>query len=218
MQEGDKVKMVSLSSLNINVDFGSGDGKYAQLTWGIRNGYPRLTVFTDSGGDKNVKFDYDSMITAPFDYISMGVMVDQFVLLIDAPNGTKSQIGCYNPKFVDGQKTNEIALQATVEIGKDAAGVMYIAVLATGKKRVKFDIKPKDNSKWHKFYKGDDLITDPGELSKIYARSYIEQARRLLTHHMILDTSKETVKEQKPYTDAPANNVGGSDSDLIALM
>jgi len=219
MQKGDHVKMVSLSSLSINVDYGNGDGKYGQLTWSIRNGYPRLVVFTDSSKEKTANFDYNSMIVAPFDYITMGTLIDQFILLINGENGVRQQIKCYNSKFENGQKTNEITLQATVEIGKDNNGIMYIAVVADGKKKIKFEIKPKDNSKWHKYYQGDDLIVDAGVISRIYARSYIEQAKRLLAHHMIIDTSKEKITEQKPYTNAPVNNTAGSTADeLTALM
>jgi len=206
MQPVDQVRTVSFSSLNVNVDLGKGDGKYGQLTWSVRNGYPRIVVFTDSSREKTEKFDYNTMVTASFDYVTIITAIDIFAALIESPNNTKRQIQCYNSKFENGQKTNDIILQSTVELGKDADGIMYIAVIAEGKRKIKFDIKPKDNSKWTKYLDGDGQPLDHSSVSKIYAKSYIEQARRLIQHQMKLDTSKEKIKEQKPYTNAPANN------------
>jgi len=215
----DNIKMVSLSSLTINKSLD--EAKYAQLTWSIRSGYPRLVVFTDKSKVRdNKEFDYNSMIIAPFDYTTMETLFNIADEIISGEKGINKQIACYNTKFVDGARTNEVVLQATVEVGQDDNGVIYMGVLSDGKKKVRFDIKPKDDGKWHKYYIKGDLVTDQGVISRIYAKAYFAQARRLMGHYMVADTVKSKAIERKAPTlnEAPSKSIDTSsvsDDDLF---
>lgn len=190
---------VTFSSLTINKVLD--EEKYAQLQFSSRAGYPRLVVFTDKDRQRSEKpFDRNSMVVAPFDYTSMASLFDMADLVIAGDNGKARQIGCYNTKWVNGERTNEVTLVATVEIGKTEEGVIYMGVLAEGKKKVKFDLEPKDNSRWHKYYVNGELVADKGAKSKIFAKAYFDQARRLINHQMIIDTTNSKPLEARVPT------------------
>lgn len=179
---------VTFSSLNINKTLD--EEKYAQLQFGARAGYPRIMVFLDKDRKRSDKpFNRDSLIIAPFDYTTMGTLFDMANSIIDGPNNKAKQIGCFNTKWVNNERTNDVVLVATVEIGKSEEGIVYIGVLADGKKKVKFDLVPKDNNRWHKYYENGELITDKDKLSAIFARAYFAQARRLIEHRMKIETT-----------------------------
>jgi len=179
---------VTFSSLTLNRILD--EEKYAQLQFGARAGYPRIIVFLDKDRKRSDKpFNRDSMIIAPFDYLAMGPLFDMADSIVEGPNGKAKQVGCFNSKWVNNERTNDVILVATVEIGKSEEGVVYIGVLSEGKKKVKFDILPKDNSRWHKYYENGELIVDKGKLSKLYAKAYFKQARRLVNGRMLIDTT-----------------------------
>ena len=46
---------------------------YAMLQWSVRERYPRITVFLSSIKGTNGAVNYDNMITAPFDYITLSL-------------------------------------------------------------------------------------------------------------------------------------------------
>jgi hypothetical protein len=201
--------MVSFSSLTINKDLG--EGKYGQLTWSIRNGYPRITVFTDKSKVRdNDKFDYNTLIIAPFDYANMLVLLNKAEEVIDGPKDKSKQVACYDTKFQDGVRTNEVYLKATVEIGKDSDGVIYMAVLSDGKKKIKFIITPKDDSKWHKFSENGDVVLDKGIISATYAKAYFAQAKRLIEHRLLKDTIRVRDIEPKKVPTMSGGNSGGN--------
>ena len=208
------IKMVNFSSLNLNKDLG--DGKYAQFTVSVRGGFPRLVAFTDKSKVRDdKKFDYNTMIIAPFDYTSFFTFLNTADEIIMGEKGVNKQIACYNTKFEDGQRTNDVVLQATVEIGQDPDGIIYLGVLAEGKKKVKFEISPKDSGKWHKYYVNGELVTDRGVNSRIFAKAYFAQLRRLVEHTLVADTIKSKSIERKVSTLADTSTKETIDTSSI---
>jgi len=141
----------------------------ASLTWGVRMGYPRVTVFTSN--DESISI-YDRMITAPFDSETFMMFVNMLKSVTTLKRGEKLKMDCLNYKYRDGAKTNEIYTQATVIIGKDEDGVNYIAVIEEKKKKVKFEFLP---GKFHRFYNSDGTEnTDKSLLSDSFTLAYAD--------------------------------------------
>lgn len=172
------------------------DGKYGTLSWSIRKGYPRITVYTENYEDKTKRdeFSFDKLITAPMDGVIVGMVISNLKLAYAATKEFKASVKCFNTKFVNNEPTNEVILQATIIIGKDKEGVVYLAAIEDGKKKLKFKLLP--NPKWHKFYNdAGDEITDQATLSVLYAKAYTGLLETLMNTHLAGDAK---IKYQLP--------------------
>lgn len=169
------VKFIQFAALNIQKDIMDEDKKdKAQLQWSSRMGYPRITVFTtDKMQDDNGKFDYSKMVKAPFDFVTLDIFMQRFKTVLETKEEVKFVIDCFNNKFVNNERTNELELVAKVTVGRDSDGVVYLAVTEDNKKKIKFELMP---SKYFKIYdKDNDPITDKRILSNLYARAYYKR-------------------------------------------
>lgn len=185
--EKQEVKIVKFAPLTLgktvqNETDGSEDRP--TLRWSMRAGYPRVTVFTSKNlmteGDK---MDYNKMIIAPFDIISLNLFLQLSKEVLD--NKEKSsyrEVNCLNNKFENGERTNEKYVQATVRIGIYKDGIAYIVVMASDKPKIKFDILPPE---WFEFKdENGDIITHPSKLSREYAKVYLNTLEKLLDSEM----------------------------------
>ena len=178
-----KVKMVKFAPLTLGkdvIDEKTQEKDRPTVRWSMRGNYPRATVFTSSNlQDKEGKFDYNKMIIAPFDILTIQLFINQVKELLDKKEKSSyKEINCLNTKFKDGERTNEKFVQATVRVGIDKDGVAYLVVMAEGKPKIKFDILPPE---WFEFKDDNgDIITHPSKLSREYAKVYIRTLELLL--------------------------------------
>lgn len=194
----DTIRKVSLTALTMSKDLS--EDKYAQLLFSIRAGYPRITVYTEKNKKRqdNDTFDYNKIINAPLDYLTAAKLYSYAMDVIDnGDNGTNRQIVCYNVKYVDGVRTNEVYIQATIEIGKDKDGIIYLAVLADGKPKIKFDILPRDNGKWHKSIVNGNPVVDKNVISCETAKVYFDHFKYVVDKYAAIDTVKVTELSKK---------------------
>lgn len=208
-----KVKLVKFAILTLRKNYEDESNDYGLLQWSIRNGYPRISIFTTSKKSDHTGFDYGTLITAPFDYITLGVLFDKFKEIIDSPVDTKYVINCYNAEFKNGEKTGKDILQSRVVIGKDKSGIIYISVVEEEKKKIKFDLLPSD--RWFKFFDNTGAeITDKAELSKVYAKSYLRTLIKLMESELLKDSTNEVSLETKAkpmYVNAPKKDTNNDD-------
>ena len=179
------VKIVSFVPLTLYTDTNDDDG-YATLSWSIRKGYPRITVYTDNSRKKSKEFSFDHLITAPMDAVIVNVVIDNLGKVIKSDKEIKLATKCYNVKYVNNEKTDDIYLQATIIIGKDKDGVIYMTAVEDGKRKVKFKLLPRE--KWHKFINaGGNEVTDKSELSVLFATAYHKRLKSLMDKHLADD-------------------------------
>jgi len=201
-----KVKIISFSPVALHQDT-TGTG-YASLTWSIRMGYPRVTVYTDNDTAVRKGFNYDSLIIAPFNSVMVNVFLGNMKKAIDSKEPISNSIDCYNIKYVDGVKTNDVILQATATCGRDSDGVIYMSVTAKDRMEVKFKLLP--NTKWHKMKDSSgNIITDKSALSNMYAIGYVARLKSLMDKYL---ADESTIK----YTDSkgaslPTSSTSSSD-------
>lgn len=215
---------VAFSSLTMNQS--TDDDHYAQLNIGVRGGYPRITVFLQKTKKfSDTPFNKANMIVAPFDFLSIGSMLGMALDVVKGEPGKSKQVACKNTKWVNGEKTNELEVTGTVEIGKTEDGVIYWGLLREGKQKVKFDFLPKDGGTWHQFFNNGSKM-DSGALSVLYATAYFNQAKRLLEHRMSIDatnitelqTQTPTFNSKKPTQSTPTKSVDTTSLDETDLF
>ncbi len=212
-----QVKFIKLAPLSLRKDYddNAGEKDYGTLSWGIRAGYPRIMVYTSNGKKKapDAKFDYNSFITAPFDYVTFGILMERFDKVISNPTEVNYTIDCFNNTFENGVRTDNLYLQAKVHIGRDKEGVIYIAAIEENKRKLKFYFMPSD--KYFIIYdKDSNIVTDKSVLSSLYARSYYDLLKLVMGKEAYTDIVKQNpvvtaVKVAEPIATntTTANNI-----------
>jgi len=208
------VSMVRFTPINLRSNY---DDTFASLVWAVRMGYPRVTVFLDN--DKfGAKTDYSKQIKATFDQLRLNVFLTSFGKIIDGENDKEIGVKCYNNVYSQGVRTDNIELQATVFAGKDKDGVIYMKVVESGKREVKFELMM--SGKYIKLVKPDGQdLEDKAKLSKMYATEYLRALRLLLDDEFKKQVKSVNVKAAggAPQQKAPSAPTVGIDSgdDLI---
>lgn len=199
-----EVEIAKFTSLSIRKQVGETERDTALLMWSTRKGYPRISVYTHPS-IKNEKggMDYSKIITAPFDYITLGILFSYLDAAIKTDGEYQQVIECLNVKYVDGVKTTKVYTQAKVMVGKDTNGIIYISAIEEGKTKIKFELLP---TRWFKFYKTNSAeeLTDKKVLSKSYALSYLECLRKLFADRMVTEVTS-VIKLGNEETIAQAN-------------
>lgn len=169
-----EISYLTISQLNIKRPLPNDD--YSMLTWGLRDTYPRIKVYLT----KNVKkedgtTDYAKVIIAPFTFPVLYTFIDTLESLINDETPVVTKLTCFNNKFVDDKRTDEIVVQAEIKLAKSDQGVINIGIkLPTGWMYFPLEV----DTTWHKFYdKNDNEITDKKILSALYAKAYVKLLR-----------------------------------------
>jgi len=173
--------IINFASLSLTTDLEN--DKYATLSWSIRNGYPRASVYFNNSRKERLAFSYDNLITSPFTQVMIYTVIDKIKDVIKAEKGTKTSVKCFNTKYSNNGPTDEIYLQSTFVIGKDKDGCVYLAAVAEGKPKIKFILQT--NSKWFKVNDNDNNeITDQAELSVMAAKAYVARLEAGMNKHL----------------------------------
>ena len=196
-------KSIRFIPLNLFSEYTKEDGTkdYGLMSWSIKNGYPRVSVNTT--GVRSESIDYTKLITAPFDYINLLTALDDFKDVINSEKDCIRRVDCLNNKFVDGKRTDEIYVQATVYFIKDKEGVIYISVIEQGKQKLKFKVAAKG---YVRFYDAQgNVIDNEGEKSKRFALKYLEVLKLLMEDELKIDAKYQSIKNNNSSVVKPSN-------------
>lgn len=149
------------------------DNVLGSLVWGIRKSYPRITQYVNTTEDTPLVY------IAPMNSILVESVLLTMCEVYSGEHDNIKKIACYNIEYVDDKKTDNVVLQATINIEKDTAGINYLYLTVKDKPVVKFKLMP--DLRWHKFLnRNNEEITDVGVLSSLYARAYMHRVRSSL--------------------------------------
>ena len=196
-------KSIRFIPLNLLSEYTKEDGTkdYGLMSWSIKNGYPRVSVNTT--GVRSESIDYTKLITAPFDYINLLTALDDFKDVINSEKDCIRRVDCLNNKFVDGKRTDEIYVQATVYFIKDKEGVIYISVIEQGKQKLKFKVAAKG---YVRFYDTQgNVIDNEGEKSKRFALKYLDVLKMLMEDELKIDAKYQSIKNNNSSVVKPSN-------------
>lgn len=139
----------------------------AKLKFGIYRNNPRVTVYTNEPNDANNNY---GMITAALDPVAFSSMMEILKELTEksGANNVKYKIDSLTLTPGEPGQKRETKLVASVLIGKDEEGVIWITVVADGRPKFKFEF---GDFKFHKFYRPDGSQMSKTELSGIAAKA-----------------------------------------------
>lgn len=183
-----KVARVKFAPLTLKHNIADSND-YATLVWTSlsqdnKGSYPRVTVFTSNAKQEGTGVDYNSMISAQLSHISLYTLSSLLEEVVSTPSECKFQLQYYNNNYVNNVRTDEIGLQSTVVVGKDKDNLLYMAVIADGKKKIKFNFGFSD---WHKILVNGESAMSPAEQSSRAANSYVKLLENLYGEQLVAD-------------------------------
>lgn len=167
-----KPRIMDLNRFTMFADVPGVENQKAKLSWGIRDGSARVTVFVFNTAAKR-----NEVISAPLGTETFLVFCDMFEKIIDASPGSKSKIDCYmGIRDAGGKLTGEKKLIGEFWFGVDNEGLIWVSLVDADKPRIKFTFKMWD---YHKILKTDGTPLTDVEASKAVARTTIRALREV---------------------------------------
>ena len=191
-------KFIRFAPMTLRKDYDADDSSkdYANLTWSIRNGYPRITVYTTNKALSTGATDFTKVIIAPFDYITLMDILGKIKTLAESTlKDVKYSVQCKNIEYKNGEKTDNIVVQATVSYGKNSSGIMWLAATADDKRKLTFELLP--NTRWFNYRDADNADVTLDKLSKEYTLTYINILMSLLKEEMGKDFTTSVLVDSK---------------------
>lgn len=179
-------------------------GKWANLSFGVYSNNPRVTVYSGIDGDKDNGRISANMDTPAF-YVFLHKLAEviDFVPTEDAKD-IKYKIENKRPNFQKGGgRPNGTVTESELWFGKSANGVVWLSV--TGYQRPKIQFKFGEGVEYHSFFHGNGEQFTEGELSKAFAKAYLEALYGIIP---VLKTTKY-VEPQPKQQNGGGYNGGG---------
>lgn len=148
-----------------------------RLTFGFRDGNPRITVHT--GGEGN-----ESMITFPCDvphFAAILIRIEELANLRVIADD-KFFVESLTNDYKDNQPTGGKKVVSTLAVGKTKEGVIYLAVLAESRPTLIFPIKP---SEFHTFKDKDKMVIDDHETSRFLTLGITRVLLSAISHYLV---------------------------------
>lgn len=121
------------------------EGRRAQFTWSMRDGNPRIVVWTNHPEDNGGK----GQIYAGFNAETFGMFIALFRKVIASPTPTKVKFDNYIAKYENDRATGDRTLGSELWFGKDESGFIWISLTAPERPKVVFKFGLSD---WHNIF------------------------------------------------------------------
>ena len=165
-----KPKINELNKFTIFANAPGAEGRRSRIAWSIRDGNPRITVYTNIPSD-NVNY---GIISAPMNPETFYAFLELFEKVIHGESDVKYKIECYTSiPDKDGKYTDKTLLSDVI-FGKDANGVVWISVVSGNRPKIKFELKISD---YHKIFHGNGNVFTESEASALQAMALVKALR-----------------------------------------
>ena len=171
------------------------DGKKARFQFSVREGYPRLTVFTGARGR-------DGIISGPMDIDGFLVFTKSLQDIANGKPGDKMAVDLKTMLYENNQPTDKTQLMSTLFFGKDDDGMVWLGLQTEGKPKLKFIFKVSD---YMLFRKADGTTPLPSEMSSIIASSYASMLEHIFAYYSL----NYSIQHQNTFNTAQAAVVPG---------
>lgn len=138
------------------------DGKRARFQFGIRDGYPRVTVFTGTMGKEGV-------ISGPMDVEAAYAYAEKLTEISKGPNDSRYVFTLKTAVYENDKPTKDKKILSQLFLGKDEKGIVWTGLQAEGQPKLKFSFGFTD---YIELRKGDGSHVSEQEISAIAARAY----------------------------------------------
>jgi hypothetical protein len=169
-------------------------GKRSKLAWSVRDGAPRLTVFTNDPKDQVNK----GIMYAPMNPETFYAFMDLFEQVTKSPSGTKYKIDCLTSSRdqAGNIKQDEKVLLSEIWFGKDDAGLIWLSCVAPNRPKIKFTFKVSD---YHRIFKDGNPLSE-SEASCLQAMATIRILRNAFYSHVSALKPTTPVNGDRPRT------------------
>ena len=150
------------------------DCKRARFQFGIRDGYPRVTVFTGAMGK-------DGIIPGPMDMEAFYAYAEKLNEVSRGPNDTKYVFTLKTSVYENDKPTKDKKVVSQLFLGKDEKGVVWTGLQAEGQPKLKFTFGFTD---YIELRKGDGSHVTEAEISSIAARAYATMLTQMVTNYL----------------------------------
>lgn len=180
--------------------------KRPRLVFGFRDGNPRITVYTGVTGQNGV-------ISFPSDYPTMTACMHILKDVVASPPGTKYSIDSLTTVYENNKPTKEKRVVSTLYIGKSKDGIIYFSIIAEGKPKLVFSIKP---SPFHVFRDGDKNVIPDSVMSAKLATGIADIVLNIISGILQEYTAEEykTIRKPTPIKTQQANGDQGQNKTL----
>ena len=156
---------------------GSDFAKRGRLAWSIRDGYPRITIFTNKPDDT---LNY-GILSAPMSPGTMFTVLDLLEQLAKGENNKAYRLQCMSLPRENGViSSQEKIVNSVLGFGKDVEGLLWISVVAPPggptRPQIKFYFKFND---FDKFLHGDGTPFTEAEGSKYQCIAAVHALRNI---------------------------------------
>ena len=139
------------------------EGKNSRLAWCIRDGNPRVTVYTNIPSDASNMY---GILSANMDPATFFMFLDLLEKTALGPSNVKHCISCKTSTRQSDGTYGDIRVMSKLLFGKDENGVVWISVIAENRPKIKFEFKVSD---YHEFLKEDGTTLSESESSPLHA-------------------------------------------------
>jgi len=167
---------------------GEADQKRPRLVFGFRDGNPRITVYTGVPGQ-------NGLITFPSDYPTMVACMNMLKDVIAGAPGTKFSIDSLGTVYENNKPTKDKRVVGTLYMGKSKDGIIYFSVMAEGKPKLVFSVKP---SPYHVFRDGDKNVIPDSVMSCKLANGIADLVLDIIGRILEAYTAEEYSTVRKP--------------------
>lgn len=157
------------------------NGRRPRMVFGLRDGNPRVMVFTGENLPAGV-------ITFPMDHYTFGSVLRSFKRVVDGEPGNRLSIESIGSVYKDNKPTNETRLVSTLHIGKTKDGIVYLSLIEDTKPKIVFPLKA---TKWHKYKDSNKEDLPEAEVSVMLAEGIIELLQGISVNMVMKYTSDE---------------------------
>lgn len=166
------IKILDFTRLQLFTPVPNVQNVRSKLSFGFRDGNPRITVFTNDPNDTVQRgIIYAGMSPETFEIFTL-----LFDTVIRSKEEIKQVVECYTQRYEDNKPTGERILNSQVWIGRDADGLIWLSVTAKGRPQIRFTFQV---SEWHKLLKGDGTQFTEAEGSRLAAMAHLNLLRQV---------------------------------------
>ena len=176
--------------------------KNARLSFGFRDGRPRMTVGTGAPGAQG-------LVIYPSDVPNLTAMMLYLAEVATGPADNRITNESLAHVYVDDRQTAEKKVKSALIVGKTKEGMVYITVVAEGFAKIVFPFKPSD---YHIFRDNSKNVLSPADVSVKLALAYSEQVRLAISQAVMQHACEEYDSGERKLTsiDRPGNAQGSA--------
>lgn len=180
------VKIVDFARLSLFTPTPGVEGQRSRLSFGTRDGNPRITVFTNDPRDTINK----GILIAAMNPETFKAFCLLFKQVCESQGEIKHYVECYGSRWENNVKVENRVLTSTIWFGKDSDGIIWISIVADGRPKIRFNFKMSD---WHNIYMNGVQI-DEATASKLEALSKLDLVETLVKDQIVKTAEHRTIR------------------------